>query len=67
MLMFALWMVLGALIGSLVGHYRCSHVSRKLARDGDTLHIVFCTGIGALSGFAVFAVLVISYYGPLKL
>ena len=67
MMLFALWVMLGALVGSLVGYYRCSDVRRKAAIDGDNLHIVFCTGVGALIGFAVFAVLVISYYGPLKL
>jgi hypothetical protein len=67
MSLFALWVVLGALVGSLVGYYRCSDVSRKLPQDGHTLHIALCTGVGALGGFVVFAILVISYYGPLAL
>jgi hypothetical protein len=63
MLLFALWIGLGALVGSLIGVYRCSGIVRNLPRAGHTLHIGFCAGVGALAGFLVFVIPVRFFYG----
>jgi hypothetical protein len=63
---FAVWIALGALVGSLVGIYRCSPVSQTLPSSGHSLHVGFCAGLGAIAGFLVFAALAIFYYGPLQ-
>lgn len=65
MLPFAVWIALGALVGSLVGSYRCSPVSQNFPSGGHNLHVGFCAGLGAIVGFLLFAALAIFYYGPL--
>ena len=65
MLLFAIWVALGALVGLLVGIHRCSDVSRNLPLSGHDLYIGFCAGMGAILGFLVFATLTMFYYGPL--
>jgi hypothetical protein len=63
MLLFALWVALGALVGSLVGSYRCSDIRSNLPKAGQTLHIGFCAGVGALAGFLAFFILASLFYG----
>jgi hypothetical protein len=63
MLLFALWTGLGALVGSLIGMYRCSDIVRNLPQSGHALHIGYCAGVGALGGFLVFVIPVRIFYG----
>ena len=67
MALFAVWVGLGALVGSLVGIHRCSDVRRNLPTADHALHVGFCAGVGGLAGFLLFAILAIVYYGPLAL
>jgi hypothetical protein len=63
MLLFALWIGLGAVVGSLVGIYRCNDIAKNLPQANHTLHIGFCAGIGAIGGFLVFVIPVRFFYG----
>jgi hypothetical protein len=64
MLLFALWVALGALVGSLVGSYRCSDIVRNLPTTTHTLHIGYCAGVGALAGFLMAVLLAGFFYNP---
>ena len=61
MLLFVLWMAVGAIVGSLIGVYRCSDL--ELSMSGHAMHVSFCGGVGALVGFLVFVVLARFFYG----
>lgn len=63
MLEIALWIGVGALVGSLVGMYRCSDVSRALPKLGEGAHISICVVIGAFAGSLLFLGLARSVYG----
>jgi hypothetical protein len=64
---FAVWFVLGALVGSLVGIYRCYPVGEPSSSSARNLQIGFCAGLGAIVGFLMFVALAVFYYGPLTL
>ena len=66
MLLFVLWIGVGALAGSLVGIYRCSDATKGLPKVEHTLHVGFCASVGALAGFLLFLVLGSLFYsfGP---
>ena len=52
-----MWVAVGALVGSLIGVYRCSDISKALPRFGTAMHLVICGVVGALAGSLLFLVL----------
>jgi hypothetical protein len=63
MLELLLWTLGGAVIGSLVGVYRCADISRALPRLGHAAHISICVVVGAISGSLLFLILAGTFYG----
>jgi hypothetical protein len=62
MLELLLWILGGALVGSLVGVYRCADISRALPRFGHAGHIGICVVVGAVAGALLFLGLASSFY-----
>lgn len=63
MLLFVLWMAVGAIAGSLIGVYHCSNLGQALPRFSNPTYVSFCGGVGALAGFLMFVILARFFYG----
>ena len=58
-----LWGGVGALVGSLVGYYRCSDINRLMPKLGHAAHVGICGVVGALACSLVFLALARFVYG----
>ena len=64
MLLFVLWMAVGAIAGSLIGVYHCSNLGQALPRFSNPTYVSFCGGVGALAGFLMFVILARFFLRP---